>query len=416
MDLKYLKQIALYVISAIISLLVIAYIGYHIYISFNTNIKTADCTVVTKNETIKLDGYIFRNEKLLSASTSGNVSYLFKDGEKVGAGFEVANVYGSAKDPDVLNEIMKLDEEISILQSSNVSNMTSSDLSNIDSQINDLYYSIRSRTESGDIEYAIRTKNEMLVLLNKRKVIVQAVKSYDSEIAELESKKASLTSSLDSISETVKTTDSGYFYSTVDGYENIFTTDLIDKITLEAFDELIESQPEKVSDLIIGKTVNGFKWYVLCRASQDELRNFTVGSSYSVVFPYSGSAELDMTCEKIDAPAEESDALLVFSTVNLPDNFNYLRMQSVEIIQKNYTGFYVPVSAVRIIDGETGVYVLRGEVVRFRRIDILFEDDGYCIVSETDTGESTDSSYSYLSKNDTLITEGKNLYDGKIIE
>lgn len=415
MDLKYLKHIALYILSAIVSVLIIAYIGYHIYISFNANIETIPCEVVTRYDTTRLNAYIVRNENILYSSTPGDVSYLYNDGDKVGANVAVANIYGTVKDSGIRKQIMDIDEKISILESSNMSSgITASDLSAIDNQINNIYYSIRTHVESGDIEYALRTRNEMLVLLNKRKIIVQNVTDYNDKIAALEQKKANLTSSLSAVTETVKTNSSGYFYSTLDGYENIFKTDIIEDITLSSFNELITSAPSTESSLEIGKIVEGFKWYIMCVVNQENLRYFVEGHNYSVVFPYSGDTEITMTLEKTDAPSGEENALLVLSTNNIPKDFNYLRMQTVEIVQQNYTGFHIPISAIRISDGVQGVYILEGEVVRFRKIDILFESDGYCIVSEKPSNDEDSSAY--LSKNDIIITKGKNLYDGRIIE
>ena len=66
-------------------------------------------------------------------------------------------------------------------------------------------------------------------------------------------------------------------------------------------------------------------------------------------------------------------------------------------------------NAIYTVDGVEGVYIFHESTVRFRRIQVIYRGDGYCIAEESPEGED-----SYLSVNDLLITEGKNLYDGKV--
>jgi hypothetical protein len=68
----------------------------------------------------------------------------------------------------------------------------------------------------------------------------------------------------------------------------------------------------------------------------------------------------------------------------------------------------VPQKAVRNINGQTGVYVLDRYVVRFRRISILGEENGMYICDPTLEGEDC------LKLYDSIIVEGRNLYDGKV--
>ena len=84
-------------------------------------------------------------------------------------------------------------------------------------------------------------------------------------------------------------------------------------------------------------------------------------------------------------------------------------------MRDGYTGYKVPASAIRVIDGVQGVYILSGSTVRFKKIIPLAEIDGYFIVEEQDT-MSEDSLSNYLGYCDLVITSGKDLYDGKVIE
>ena len=59
------------------------------------------------------------------------------------------------------------------------------------------------------------------------------------------------------------------------------------------------------------------------------------------------------------------------------------------------------------------VYILRGSVVHFRYIEIVYEGSDYYLVSAKGGGES---GVVYLAENDLVIVGGKNLFDGRILE
>ena len=88
------------------------------------------------------------------------------------------------------------------------------------------------------------------------------------------------------------------------------------------------------------------------------------------------------------------------------------------------TGYRIPTDALDEYDGETGVYILVGTAVEFRRVTVIFEGNGYCIVktyekdrAEGEAAGTLDSEkYPYLYVNDLVITSGNDLYDGKLLD
>jgi len=418
MDTKYLKNVLIYIGSAVVSVLFIFYLCYHLYGSFGTDVETVLSESVTRAETLTFNAYIMRDEDLLYSNHTGDVNYLCEDGEKIAVGASIADIYASGSS-SLRSQIKDIDTQINILKLSSPSgNNTSIDTSLIDSQINQLYHMIRNSIESGNTSYVLQKKNELLILLNKRNIIVKSVLDYDDQIAALEEERARLTSRLETVSETVVTSKSGYFYSAIDGYENIFSSQKVQDLTLEKFQEMKSSAPESTyvqqEGYAVGKLVTTYEWYAVCETTKETLRYFQTGAIYPVRYPYSSDIEISMTLEKIITDNSTDQALLVFRTGEIPENFNYLRMQTIEVVRQNYSGLGVPASAVRVVDGQEGVYTLIGNVVKFRKIDTLFEEEGYFIVKNY---TPTESGYSeHLKRNELIIVKGKNLYDGKIIQ
>ena len=71
-----------------------------------------------------------------------------------------------------------------------------------------------------------------------------------------------------------------------------------------------------------------------------------------------------------------------------------------------------PKSNVEFWDGVTYVYILKEGIAREREIQILWEQNGYFIISESFEGLSSRGN---LALNDLVILDEKNLYDGKFI-
>ncbi len=416
MDKRYLKNVGRYLLSAILSVLLVAYIIYHLVNSFSDNVETIATDVVTLSETYTADAYIFREEVLLYPSASGNVSFLYDDATMVKKGSVVANVYSSSNTEEVKSQVADIDKRINILQNSGIAEeLNLSDSSSLDKRINDLYYTLEGKLNSGDLDYVFRRKDELLTLLNKRSLVVQEQNDYDTQIALLENEKYELTASLGGQIGTVTTASSGYVYSQTDGYENIFSSTLIDSFTLMDFEEMTQAEPDGVLYSAAGKVVTDYNWYIACEIPSAQQQYYTEGQTFTVNFPYSGDETLQMELYRIVSAENSDTTVIVFRCGNVPSGFNFLRKQSVDIIQQSYTGYRVPVSAVRIVDGKQGVYVKEGNVATFKEIVPITEIDGYFIVKEQD--KLNDENFeAKLGLHDRVIVKGKNIYEDKIIQ
>lgn len=414
MDKRYLKNIGIYAASTLLSVFLIAYIVYHLVNSFSSDVDTMAADIVTVSESFTSEAYIFRNEEVLISDTTGNVNYLLDDGTRVAKNTQVAEVYESAGSDDNDALLGELEKQITILENSTPKgDWAMSDSSGVDSQIDSLYYTIRGKIDDGELDYVFRRKDELLTFINKKQMIIDPSLSFDGMLDELKRQKAELTTSNDGTP--VYNEQSGYFYSEVDGYESIFTADAVENLTLNDFYKIIESDPDNSMEGVVAKVATSYNWYIALEAPAVHQQYYNVGNSYEVNFPYSGGQTVPMKLYRIITDSESENVVLVFETGNIPEDFNYLRKQTVEIVQQSYTGYRVPSSAVRMVDSKQGVYIKSGNVVKFKEIVPLVEVDGYFIVKEQD--KLNDKDYeSKLGMYDLVIVKGKNLYEGKIIE
>ncbi|MFR5141509.1 MAG: HlyD family efflux transporter periplasmic adaptor subunit [Acutalibacteraceae bacterium] len=98
-----------------VAVLLLIYVGYQVYLSQYTGLKTEAATYSTVSESIDTTGFIIRDEEVISSSYSGVLNYTVDDGEKVAEGGAIAEIYPTEEDAAVQNRIARIDDELNRL-------------------------------------------------------------------------------------------------------------------------------------------------------------------------------------------------------------------------------------------------------------------------------------------------------------
>lgn len=385
------------------------YLLYHIANQFRKDAEFFIVREYTAEDRQPFTGYIFKDEIPLVSYTPGIVNYRYYDGEKIAAGSIVADIYryGNAESTAQVAAIKK---QIEILRKSSPAGFTSAE--ELDRQIANLYAAIAEKSAAGEQSAADVLSDELLILLAKRDLITEGKTNYDAEIAALEAQRSELLASLGAASESILSEESGYFYSYYDGYASSFTAEAAKNITFDSFDMLTAASPLEAAN-VIGTVMTDFNWYYICRADAASADGFSAGETYECRFPdnsYSDIIKMKLYSKQTDV---DGNALLVFSASSLPRSFHMTRCQRMETVRTTYSGLRIPAEEVRVIDGMTFVYIFSEGAAYLREVDILWEQNGYYIVSdsyESPAGNKT------LKLNDIMLVGEKDLYDGKLIK
>ena len=75
-----------------------------------------------------------------------------------------------------------------------------------------------------------------------------------------------------------------------------------------------------------------------------------------------------------------------------------MRTAEVELIFSEETGIKVSRSAIRFVDGIKGVYVIEGELVEFKKLNVIYDGDDYVLSENTSDPE-------YLNLYDKILLE-----------
>lgn len=394
----------------IIFVIAVIYALYHVVSLFaGDNVSTFASGVTTHSVTVGGTGYIFRDETLLSANNTGVVDYLVSDGEKVSVNQSIANVYED-EGKDLREVVLMLDRQIALLEKSSVG-AEPLDLTSLRKEANDTYYKLvelLATDETGQLEVQIES---MMIALNRISILTGGQEEIDETLKILTRARTDL---FDGEYESAYAQASGYFYYSPDGYEKYFSLSAVDTLNEESFYKLVKSfGKEELSPKVFGKFANNSAWKLVLPLSYDDAAAFSEGDTCSLTFPENNGTKLTMTFEKKVLAKEHEQMLCVFYCNKLPRDFSFDRAQSVEVELSSASGIYVPRSALKRVDGIRGVYVLRGSVVHFRCVDVVYEGSDYCLVSEN---SAEVGGYYALGTNELIITEGKNLFHGRILD
>ncbi len=409
LSIAWQRVIALVLIAA-----VLVYTVYHITSLFGKDITTIATGLSTESRFVDGKGYIFRNEQLLLSENGGVADYLRSDGDKVSVGEELATVY-SVGDSSAKKSIKYYDGKIALLEQSVNANATLADLPEINAQISDSYYALCKMLSSGDTGGISQEADDMLIAMNKYSILTNQ-NSVVPETLELLSaqRQAILNAGGDSVTEIAP--DSGYFYSYADGMEDSFSLSDANSLTLDGFyDIAVGTSYYSGRDLgrVYGKLSESSEWQFVMRVGELAAAYFEEGNAYSLDFAENGNTTIPMTLTRTIDDTKYGGKILFFTTNRLPEGFAFDRCQSVSIQINSFAGIYVPKTAVHRTGGQEYVYVLKGSVVKLRRIDIIYEGSDYYLSS---VDEKSGSGTPYLEINEILITRGDNLFDGRILD
>ena len=399
------------------------YVLYHLTNGFSAELRTETVTLHSRQIIINASGMIVRKENALENITGGVVSYKYENGERVSKGARVAYVYGSGDNAAAVSRVAKIDATLDFLEEAGVEKeLTVSDGIASGKRLNDDFLSVADMISRGELGQASVKDDVLLRNFLVRSAALDGDKSSIRNVqSALESERAKLAASFSGVSNTVVTGVSGYFYDYADGAENIFDYDGITSLTPTEYKER-EAAALKSESTAAGKIVALPEWYFVCLVKKAEGASLEKGKTYDVSFGMS-----DMTVKmKLEAKnTAEDESLLVFSSKELPDGFDFTRAQKVSVTADTVSGYRVPSSALRVVDGTVGVYIRSGNTVKFRVAEVIYESGTYSYINpETegvtlfslDTDEENDVYCKGLSLYDNVIISGaKELYPDRIV-
>ncbi len=401
-------------LALVIVIAVIVYTVYHVTSLFGEDISTIATGLSTETRFVDGKGYIFRDEQVLYSDNGGVADYLKSDGDKVSVGEQLANVYAEG-DATAKKSIKYYDNRIALLEQSTGAELTVADLPEVNDAMTESYYALCKLLSSRETGGITKAADALLVQMNNHSLLTDENSVVDDTLATMTSRRDALIS-LGGKAISEQAPDSGYFYSYVDGFEEYFSMSVADNLTADGFYKIALDAPTFSNNRdkgAYGKLAASSEWQFVMRVGELATMYFKEGNKYTLHFAENGNTSIPMTLAREIEDTEYGGKILFFEANRLPDGFVFDRCQSASIEVSSFAGIYVPRSALHREGGTAYVYVLKGSVVRLRRIDVIYEGSDY-ILSAVDV--KTQSGTPYLDINEILITNGDNLFEGRILD
>ena len=410
---SFLTRIAMIVLAVLIFI----YTAYHLTnLFFVKKIETIISGVTTESDSVSGTGYIFRDETPLYAEKPGAVDYLVKNGEKVSKDQKLANVYGLKSDADgelAKKMLLLTDKQIELLEKSVITDAEVTDPAILKSQASDIYFkllNLMAENDTGEMGVQIE---KMMITLNKLNMLTDGSSDVKASLEMLRAQRRQylVGQHLEQYSN-----KSGYFYYNTDGFESKFSVAALNNITADKFYSLAreyDNSDPNIPAQVFGKLAPDTRWNFVIPIAKEKASSIEIDKDYKLTFKENNNTELTMTLLKKINAESRGETILVFACNKLPQNFSLERCQNAEIELSSIEGIYVPLSAMAREDGITGVYIARGSVVFFNKVDIIYRGYDYCLVAKNGEGEG---GYDYLATNELIITNGKNMFHGRILE
>lgn len=382
--------------------------------SIKTEIALADSAV----QFLDVDMIVIRDEKILTSSGQNIVSAV-KDSARVGVNDTVAYSFTdstSAANIIRMHEISELLDYYTglLAKSSTIASNTDS----YDNRITTDLYSLSSMISSGKFTFLEDAKDELRDAVTSKQTatgveldLTETINTLRSEYTALRNKTADYTE--------IKADGTGYYISGTDGYEGVLDYGDADKWSIADVERALASEPAPVSPTAIGKIVHGYYWYLACVTDTQKITDLKEGSRNTISFPDSSVEDITAQVYSISFDRESGKALVIFRCNKMNEDIASLRLESAQIILRTSDGYRIDNRAIRVNDkNETGVYVVSGMNMYFKKINIIYSNDDYCIVADPPAYDSEEKSVDlsgYVDLYDEYIVSGQDLADGKII-
>lgn len=377
---------------------------------FTDDISGQVIDVVSYDDYITIEGIALRNETLLFANTDfTSVEYSGNNGDRLAKGSVCAFLSSGTMDSVTCARTAKLERKISEIKES-ISKNTKYDIVSAEDNIKNDIISLLNGADDLNFKVCDELSCDVQIAMNRRQMKFSETNAFSDILEQCEAELASISGSANSRTSELYAPMAGYFYSGFDGYEYLYYTDYID-LTVSDFYKLYSKTAQPVPDRYIGKMQNEPVWKFYSIIDSQNASSLSVGKSVQLEFDIDlvGRRKLNATVEYI-SKSENGQTAVTFSFNTMYGELFTLRKEKCKMIVKTYTGFEVSNAAIRVRDGETGVYVLSGQRIIFKPVEIAYSTEDISIINT-----KTNSGSRALMNKDTVIIGGKDLFDGKVV-
>ena len=378
------------------------------YRKFDIKSRTYTVTHVSIEDSVSGECLTIKNEHPINGGASGFFQNTVANGSRVFKGQTVGCLYMGDFDPQLVNSLNTVNENLREAQLSQNSKETLiNDTMTVDNTIFSYTSMISELAADRNQQEINRLRRDVDSLLERKRNIAAGTSgSAISQINELTAEKAALEAQLGDSKRYMISPTSGLFIMGCDGLEGVLNIKGIEQLNVARVEGYLnadkekDSEPEEESvnsetvasggveaDYSPAKITDNNKWVLAAICETEKTHSLYVGNSINVRLKTEGENTIGCTIEYI-SPDEDGKCVIFVSGTDEIENIYNSRTVDAEILIKDYEGLKVPKKAVKTDDNGKYADVLKNGIIEQRRIDVIYEEEDFVIVREDDPGEN----------------------------
>lgn len=376
------------------------------YIIFHNPYRTETALLSTMSDSVTVKGVACFDA--VDVAGSGDYGYLVQDGERVTGGTILAEQYSDSAQGILRERIDRLNRNIDLLGRSQTA--VASDLTLLKNQTGQALYNLLDCLDTAEYGSIAAAEDAYLLAQNRLQVSTGQTVDYAQTIRVLQAEHDEIAGKLSALP-TVAAEQNGYFISAEAAPGIVPDEEQLSAATPAELAELLDAGfPAAAADRL-GQIVKGFSWRFYAVCDSDTAALLVDLTSVKISVPGKQNAPLAAQILELTVDEESGTAKLVLECQTINANVLSMGVENLQIDLYTYQGLRIDRSAMHIVDGARGVYVKYGNLQRFVKITVLYEDENYLLVP-ADGALNTDNEVRLY---DEIIVEGSNLKDGKLL-
>lgn len=360
---------------------IILYIIFQVIMVSRPSIKTQTAILYEIPDTVFCNGIMAMPQEEIYYD-GGITDYLVRNGEKVVNGTKIAQVFETAEQAQKMAQVQKLNSEIDLLVSAqnstfgvNVEALLSQTLTNL--------YTLIEYVDTGKYLSVLNVKDDLQTSINKTQIATGATENFQPRIDALSAQRDALQAEIGNV-QTIVSPQIGYFVSSTTSFKQMYTADTLKDMSAIEFSEAAKTEVVVNDDNVLGRLIYDYRWTCYVSATAKEAEKFIEGKTVELSFPELTNVSMPATIDKVQVDEDANIAKITLSGDYLNGDFASIQsgIASVTFSANGasvYKGIRIPKDALRIVDGEYGVYIKYGNLLQYRRIQIMFENENYIL-------------------------------------
>ena len=383
---------------------ILIYIICAVFASLNKNLSTTTALKGEVSEGFRASGCVFRDQSVITSDTGGYFAPVVNEGDRVKKGQVIGYIYAEKPDSGIIEQIKSLNSQLQMRGIDGEAAVYSGDMSYGLSQVSDAVRNMSDERVSKNLKSVADGKQKIKLMIQNSGDNEDNVKTAQQLQAEIDALNSSAGSG-----RPVTASDGGVFSSRVDGLEDDFKTDKVKEIVPSDLSEFSKKQPSE-SGAAVCKIINNYTWYFAANVDEKDADTLQKGQAVKLEFFDLTNVGISGTVSRI-SDADNGKKTVVISTNRYVSGIYSSNNVNADVVTVSSEGIKLPVECLHVVDGVTGVYVVRLDAARFMPVNVKYKNSEWAIVSAVDSQNGDGRLRIY----DEVIVNYKTLEEGKIV-